>query len=120
MNRSVLIKFLKMNSQVLVNSFPPSIFLKLVAILTEYSGLEDELAAVGERWSHVCQWVEGRGVLLQDVAKDWNAFEEGWSKVESWLHAQDRTLYELEARVNPDSAHRTIVFLEARLRYDFD
>jgi hypothetical protein len=34
---------------------------------TEFSNMEDQLAALSERWSHICSWTEKRGKLLSQL-----------------------------------------------------
>ncbi|CAG0878917.1 unnamed protein product [Darwinula stevensoni] len=58
----------------------------------EYSGLEDELAAVGERWSHVCGWVESRGKLLRELSSHWDPLEEKRKTLLTWLEAKESLL----------------------------
>ncbi|XP_076373889.1 LOW QUALITY PROTEIN: dystrophin-like [Tachypleus tridentatus] len=68
-----------------------------------YLDLEDQLAALGERWAHVCQWVEDRGSLLQVVAPAWRQLEEEEACFKQWLHLKELQLSEMEKSNFTDS-----------------
>jgi len=36
---------------------------------TEFSNMEDQLAALSERWSHICSWTEKRGRVLSQLKR---------------------------------------------------
>lgn len=58
--------------------------------------LEDQLVALGERWAHVCHFVEDRGIKLHSVLMTWKLLNEEEVKFTQWLTKLDRRLTEME------------------------
>ena len=73
--------------------------------------MEDQLSALGERWSHVCQWAEQRAVALQQLADHWEHLDTNLKRLKSWLASHEHALKLIEA--NP-SADRTQMIDVAR------
>ncbi|XP_024942901.1 dystrophin isoform X21 [Cephus cinctus] len=66
-----------------------------------YAQMEDQLSALGERWTHICQWKEERGQRLQSLASLWKDLMEDYKKLVTWLNETEITLKQMEA--NPAS-----------------
>lgn len=61
-----------------------------------FTALEDQLVALGERWAHVCKFVEDQGTMLRTVSSSWQKLNEGEKKFSQWLVKLDRRLNEME------------------------
>lgn len=70
----------------------------LVVIVNDesFSELEDKLAALGERWSHVVKWTKNRWDTLQDVNIKWKQLTDKHSIVCKWLDTRERDLKAME------------------------
>lgn len=79
--------------------------------LQDCSQMEDQLSALGERWSHVCQWAEQRAVALQQLADHWEHLDTNLKRLKNWLASHEHALRLIEA--NP-SADRTQMIDVAR------
>ena len=64
--------------------------------------MEDQLSALGERWSHVCQWAEQRAVGLEQLANHWEQLETDLKKIKSWLATHEHSLRLIEANPSTD------------------
>ena len=71
-------------------------------ILLDCSQMEDQLSALGERWSHVCQWAEQRAVGLEQLANHWEQLETDLKKIKSWLATHEHSLRLIEANPSTD------------------
>ncbi|XP_035715809.1 dystrophin isoform X4 [Folsomia candida] len=70
---------------------------------TEFSNMEDQLAALSERWSHICSWTEKRGKVLAKLIDAVPMHLEKLKELENWLHSQEKQLKEVEANPNENS-----------------
>jgi chromosome segregation ATPase len=70
---------------------------------TEFSKMEDQLAALSERWAHVCSWTEKRGKVLSKLIDQVPVHLEKLKELEDWLHSQEKQLKEVEANPNENS-----------------
>lgn len=70
----------------------------LVVIVNDdsFSELEDKLAALGERWSHVVKWTKNRWENLQDVSIKWKQLTDRYGVVCKWLDTRERDLKAME------------------------
>ncbi|KAG7201714.1 hypothetical protein KM043_004438 [Ampulex compressa] len=66
-----------------------------------YAQMEDQLSALGERWTHICQWKEERRQRLQCISNLWQNVNDDYKKLVSWLNETEITLKQMEA--NPAS-----------------
>ncbi|XP_032668835.1 dystrophin-like isoform X18 [Odontomachus brunneus] len=66
-----------------------------------YAQMEDQLSALGERWSHICQWKEERRQRLESVSTLWHNVTDDYKKLVAWLNETEITLKQMEA--NPAS-----------------
>ena len=64
--------------------------------------MEDQLSALGERWSHVCGWAEERGVRLKQLAAHWEQLDRELKRLKSWLAAHEHSLKLIEANPSTD------------------
>lgn len=64
--------------------------------------MEDQLSALGERWSHVCQWAEQRSNSLTQLVSHWEQLDGDLSRLKSWLAAHEHSLRLIEANPNAD------------------
>lgn len=74
--------------------------------LANESMLEDQLIALGEKWAHVCRFVEERGAVLELVARNWKMLEDEEVKFNNWITKLDKRLSEMEesaAETEPSS-----------------
>lgn len=68
---------------------------------TVYAQIEDELSALGERWSHICQWKEERCQRLESLSTLWQNITDDYKRLVTWLNETEITLKQMEA--NPAS-----------------
>lgn len=66
-----------------------------------YAQMEDQLSALGERWTHICQWKEERRQRLQAPSSLWQNVNDDYKRLMSWLNETEITLKQMEA--NPAS-----------------
>ncbi|XP_054006711.1 dystrophin-like isoform X9 [Hylaeus anthracinus] len=80
---------------------------KMVVVVDEenseavYAQMEDQLSALGERWTHICQWKEERRQRLQSLSSLWQSINDDYKRLMSWLNETEITLKQMEA--NPAS-----------------
>ncbi|XP_053994200.1 dystrophin isoform X9 [Hylaeus volcanicus] len=80
---------------------------KMVVVVDEenseavYAQMEDQLSALGERWTHICQWKEERRQRLQSLSSLWQNINDDYKRLMSWLNETEITLKQMEA--NPAS-----------------
>lgn len=79
--------------------------------LTDCAQMEDQLSALGERWSHVCRWADQRASALQQLANHWEQVDTDLNRLKAWLAAHEHSLRLIET--NP-SADRTQMIDVAR------
>lgn len=76
---------------------------KMVVVVDEensetiYAQMQDQLSALGERWSHICQWQQKRKQNLQALSSYWVELTETYKKLVSWLNQTELTLKQMEA-----------------------
>lgn len=68
---------------------------------TVYAQMEDQLSALGERWSHICQWKEERRQRLESLSTLWQNITDDYKRLVAWLNEIEITLKQMEA--NPAS-----------------
>lgn len=68
---------------------------------TVYAQMEDQLSALGERWSHICQWKEERRQRLESLSMLWQSIIDDYKRLVAWLNEIEITLKQMEA--NPAS-----------------
>lgn len=61
-----------------------------------FTALEDELAALGERWSTVCLWVENYGSKLQHLLGTLQLLSTEEPRLQQWLLMQEAQLCKME------------------------
>lgn len=66
-----------------------------------YTQMEDQLSALGERWSHICQWKEERRQRLESLSTLWQNITDDYKRLVAWLNEIEITLKQMEA--NPAS-----------------
>lgn len=66
-----------------------------------YAQMEDQLSALGERWSHICQWKEERHQRLESLSALWQNITDDYKRLVAWLNETEITLKQMEA--NPAS-----------------
>lgn len=62
------------------------------------SQIEDQLAALAERWAHICQWAEERGGKLQIVSNKTFDLEHNLATLEAWINQQKVMLKNMESQ----------------------
>ncbi|XP_055693448.1 dystrophin, isoforms A/C/F/G/H isoform X5 [Lutzomyia longipalpis] len=62
------------------------------------SDLEDKLAALGERWSHVLKWTSTRWEKLQELSNQWTKLTDNYRILIRWMDARERDLKSMEGR----------------------
>lgn len=78
------------------------------------SQMEDQLAALGERWSHVCQWAEQRFTSLTRLVEHWKQLDSDLSRLKSWLADHEQSLRLIEA--NPSADRNQMVDVARQLQ----
>lgn len=58
--------------------------------------LEEQLAALGERWSNVCKWTEQRWTMLQNVLKSWQEYREEERRLSKWLAEKEAQIEDMK------------------------
>ena len=66
--------------------------------------MEDQLSALGERWSHVCQWAEQRAIALTELVNHWSRLDYDWRQLVLWLSSHEQSLRQMEANPNLDKS----------------
>ncbi|XP_011876756.1 PREDICTED: dystrophin, isoforms A/C/F/G/H-like isoform X8 [Vollenhovia emeryi] len=66
-----------------------------------YAQMEDQLSALGERWSHICRWKEERRQRLESLSTLWQNITDDYKRLVAWLNETEITLKQMEA--NPAS-----------------
>jgi len=66
------------------------------------SQMEDQLSALGERWSHVCQWADQRASALQQLVSTWEQLDQELQRVKTWLAGHEQSLRLIEANPSTD------------------
>jgi len=66
-----------------------------------YAQMEDQLSALGERWSHICRWKEERRQRLESLSTLWQNIIDDYKRLVAWLNETEITLKQMEA--NPAS-----------------
>lgn len=66
-----------------------------------YAQMEDQLSALGERWSHICQWKEERRQRIESLSTLWQNIIDDYKRLVTWLNETEITLKQMEA--NPAS-----------------
>jgi len=62
-----------------------------------YSAMEDQLAALGERWEHICQWSEERWSLLDQLTASATQLSDRVAWLQQWLLGKETVLKQMEA-----------------------
>lgn len=72
----------------------------LVVIVNDdsFNELEDKLAALGERWSHVVKWTKNRFEKLQTTNWKWRLLTERYAVLRRWIDARENDLKTMEQR----------------------
>lgn len=50
-----------------------------------FADMEDQLAALGERWAHICRWTENHWSCLQEVSVRWKSYDEKAEHFAKWM-----------------------------------
>lgn len=89
----------------------------LVVIVNDdsFNELEDKLAALGERWSHVVKWTKNRFERLQCTNWKWRMLNERFVVVRKWMDAREKDLKAMEQR--PVTAIGDVMDRMNNLRY---
>lgn len=79
--------------------------------------MEDELAALGERWSHICVWGDERWSKLQRLATNMSNVNEDSNRIQVWLNDKENVLKQMESEHSVDvtSVPEKITQLKVRL-----
>lgn len=62
------------------------------------SDLEDKLAALGERWSHVLKWTSNRWEKLQELSNQWTKLTDNYRILIRWMDARESDLKSMEGK----------------------
>lgn len=70
----------------------------LVVIVNDdlFGEMEDKLAALGERWSHVVKWTKNRFEKLQRIETEWKLMNRRYRILERWLSSRENNLKDME------------------------
>jgi len=64
--------------------------------------MEQQLEALGVRWTTVCRWMEERDAALTEAASAWRVFSERLSAFTAWLTNTQDELGDIERRWTRD------------------
>lgn len=67
-----------------------------IPLHTAFTALEDELSALGERWSAVCSWVENYGAQLEALINALQMLNTEEPRLQQWLLMQEAQLCRME------------------------
>lgn len=72
----------------------------LVVIVNDdsFNDLEDKLAALGERWTHVVKWTKTRFQKLQDAHWNWKLLNKRFAIANEWINVRENDLKQMESR----------------------
>lgn len=63
-----------------------------------FRDLEDKLAALEERWSHVVKWTTNRWEKLQQLSQKWTQLSEKYRVITEWMDSRENNLKAMEAK----------------------
>lgn len=63
-----------------------------------FKELEDKLAALEERWSHVVKWTDKRWDNLQELSFKWTKLSEHHRVINQWLNSRENSLKMMESK----------------------
>ena len=81
--------------------------------------MEDQLSALGERWSHVCQWAEQRASRLKQLVNHWEQLDGELKRLKSWLAAHEQSLRLIEANPSTDRNQMLDVARQLQVNYQY-
>jgi len=67
-----------------------------------YAAMEQQLEALGVRWTTVCRWMEERSTALTEAASRWRVFSERLKAFVAWLTDTEDVLSDIEKRWTRD------------------
>jgi hypothetical protein len=65
------------------------------------------LAALGERWAHICNWAEERSERLDTLVSKWEEQQKEQNIIGDWLQQTETKLKHMEANPSDDLANLT-------------
>ncbi|XP_046644687.1 utrophin-like isoform X8 [Daphnia pulicaria] len=77
--------------------------------------MEDQLSALGERWSHVCRWAEQRASALHHLSNHWEQLDADLMRLKSWLAAHEHSLRLIETNPSTDRSQMIDVARQLQL-----
>lgn len=63
-----------------------------------FHDLEDKLAALGERWSHVVQWTQARLRFVQSTKEELATITSQYGQLKQWINTRERELKLMESK----------------------
>lgn len=72
----------------------------LVVIVNDdsFNDLEDRLAALGERWTHIVKWTKNRFQKLQDAHWNWKVINQKFVIMNEWINVRENNLKQMESQ----------------------
>lgn len=72
----------------------------LVVIVNDdsFNDLEDRLAALGERWTHVVKWTKNRFEKLQEAHWNWKTLNHQFAIANEWINVRENDLKQMESQ----------------------
>ncbi|KAI9557614.1 dystrophin [Daphnia sinensis] len=77
--------------------------------------MEDQLSALGERWSHVCRWAEQRASALQQLSNHWEQLTADLTRLKCWLASHEHSLRLIETNPSTDRSQMIDVARQLQL-----
>uniref|UniRef100_A0A0N8BMF8 Dystrophin major muscle n=2 Tax=Daphnia magna TaxID=35525 RepID=A0A0N8BMF8_9CRUS len=77
--------------------------------------MEDQLSALGERWSHVCRWAEQRASALQQLSIHWEQLTADLTRLKCWLASHEHSLRLIETNPSTDRSQMIDVARQLQL-----
>lgn len=86
--------------------------------------MEDQLSALGERWSHVCRWAEQRASALHHLSNHWEQLDADLMRLKSWLAAHEHSLRLIETNPSTDRSQmidvaRQLQVIKSQTRFQY-
>lgn len=92
------------------------VVIRRTRLLTDCAQMEDQLSALGERWSHVCRWADQRASALQHLSHHWEQLDTDLNRLKSWLAAHEHSLRLIETNPSADRSQMIDVARQLQVR----
>ena len=79
------------------------------------------MTALGERWAHVCKWIEERWAQLRGLSVHWGQLEEESHSFNTWIKSSEDTLTKISQKHTADGSNLDVdEFKQVQVRIDIN